>query len=178
MQYKCPFTAMPSLPTAFHKTQADLNAYLALTSGLRFGGTAAEMPTGSVSAPRSSGLEMGGHTSLCFLILQVHRYPSNSIFLSFSCSKTSQPPRSAHDRPHHLCSLTCCLSSFFLYPTFLQLVIPAQAWVRCKIPFAILHLPTYQELFESLLCVPRYSQDPVLTVPSNFIRDCLDLHSV
>lgn len=94
MQYKCPFTAMPSLPTAFHKNQADLNAYLALTSGLRFGGTAAEMPTGSVSAPtspKSSGLEMGGHTSLCFLILQVHRYHSNSIFLSFSAVRHPSP---------------------------------------------------------------------------------------
>lgn len=98
----CPFTAMPSLPTAFHKHQADLNAHLALTSGLWFGGTAAEMPTESVSAPtppKSPGLEMGGHTSLCFLILQVHRYPSNSIFLSFSAVGRPSP---------HVQLMTCC----------------------------------------------------------------------
>lgn len=94
MQYKCPFTAMPSLLTAFYKHQADQNAYLALTSGQRFGGTAAEMPTESVSAPtspKSSGLEMEGHISPYLLILQVHRYPSNSIFLSFSVVKHPIP---------------------------------------------------------------------------------------
>lgn len=86
----------------------------------------------------SPGLEMGGHTSLCFLILQVHRYPSNSTFLSFSAVRCPRP---------HVQLMTCCpiFALFFscipiwFFPVcyISAVVIPAQAWVRCKIPFEV-----------------------------------------